>query len=89
MRQMLARLILVTALVAVGSAAAAPVDAAGAKHYANCKALNARYPHGVGLSGAVDRTSGRRVTNFTRNRLVYLANRSLDRDKDKVACEKR
>jgi hypothetical protein len=28
------------------------------------------------------------VTNFTRNRAVYLANTARDRDKDKIACEK-
>jgi Excalibur calcium-binding domain len=28
------------------------------------------------------------VTDFKRNNALYLANRSLDRDKDGVACEK-
>jgi hypothetical protein len=65
-----------------------PADAAAVTRYANCKALNAKYPHGVGLPGARDRTTGTPVTNFTRNRAVYLANTARDRDKDKIACEK-
>jgi hypothetical protein len=68
------------------------------KRYANCKALNKDYKHGVGRKGAVDKTSGKRVTNFTRNNKVYrLYSRSastggirdLDRDNDGIACEKR
>ena len=65
-----------------------PADAAAVTRYANCKALNAKYPHGVGLPGARDKTTGTPVTNFTRNRAVYLANTARDRDKDKIACEK-
>jgi len=65
-----------------------PADAAAVTRYANCKALNAKYPHGVGLPGARDKTTGTPVANFTRNRAVYLANTARDRDKDKIACEK-
>ena len=81
-------LLAVAALIVAlgGSFGAAPVGAA--TRYATCKALNARYPHGVGLPGARDRTSGAPVTTFTRNRAVYLANIGRDRDKDKIACEK-
>lgn len=60
-----------------------------AKDYANCTALNADYPHGVGRSGAVDQTSGTPVTTFTRNNALYEANAGSDRDKDGIACEKR
>ena len=83
------RLVLVAALmVALGGAlGGAPADAA--TRYPNCKALNAVYRHGVGLPGARDRTTGQPVTTFTRNRAVYLANTARDRDKDKIACEKR
>ena len=85
------KLVLAAALVAglSGAVGVAPADAVTARHYANCKALNARYPHGVGLPGARDRTSGTPVTTFTRNRAVYLANTARDRDRDKIACEKR
>jgi hypothetical protein len=59
------------------------------RKYRNCKALNRRYRHGVGRWGARDKTSGVPVTNFKRSNLLYQQNRHLDRDKDKIACEKR
>ena len=72
-------------------------DAPRAKHYKSCKALNKVYPHGVGRKGARDRSSERRVTNFTRNNKVYSYNDGkggnppreydLDRDNDGIACE--
>ncbi len=84
------RTIAAAAAAAIAAAGTAlPDTAAAAKRYANCKALNADYAHGVGRPGARDRTSGTRVTNFTRNRSVYNANRSRDRDRDGIACEKR
>lgn len=84
------RLVLVAALAITfgGALGGAPADAATARHYANCKALNAIYRHGVGLPGARDHTSGTPVTNFTRNQAVYKLNKTLDRDKDGIACEK-
>jgi excalibur calcium-binding domain-containing protein len=88
----------VTAAVTVAAVAltAAPVLQAGATRipplYRSCKALNAKYPHGVGRPNAVDKTSGERVTTFRRSTKLYnLAmsyNRGLDRDKDRIACEK-
>jgi hypothetical protein len=58
----------------------------------NCTALNKRYAHGVGKVGARDKTSGDPVRTFKRsNKLYELAmdwNKGLDRDKDKIACEK-
>jgi len=70
--------------VTFSSASAAP-----AKKFSNCAALNKAYPHGVGLPRAHDKTSGVPVTNFTRNKKVYLQNKGRDRDKDGIACEKR
>lgn len=72
--------------VSVENASAAPKP----KRYANCKALNKVYPHGVGrTAGARDKTSGKRVTNFRVSKAVYDVNTARDRDKDKIACEKR
>ena len=67
---------------------AVPADAATARHFANCTALNKVYPHGVGLKGAHDHTSGTPVTNFARKPAVYRANSGSDRDGDRIACEK-
>jgi hypothetical protein len=57
--------------------------------YRNCKALNKKYPHGVGRVGARDKTSGEPVANFKRSNRLYDLNKGLDRDKDRIACEKR
>ncbi|WP_328340196.1 excalibur calcium-binding domain-containing protein [Micromonospora sp. NBC_00421] len=67
-----------------------PAEAAATK-YKNCTALNKKYKHGVGKKGAKDKVRGstRPVTNFTVSDSVYAKNTHLDRDKDKVACEKR
>ncbi len=47
------------------------------------------YPHGVGMPGAVDSTSGTPVTTFERSAALYQANSGSDRDGDSIACEKR
>ncbi|SCF47330.1 Excalibur calcium-binding domain-containing protein [Micromonospora matsumotoense] len=67
-----------------------PAEAAATK-YKNCTALNKKYKHGVGKKGAKDKVRGstKPVTNFTVSDSVYAKNTHLDRDKDKVACEKR
>jgi hypothetical protein len=58
----------------------------------NCTAVDKHYRHGVGRNNAHDKTSGTPVTSFKRSTRIYnLAmsyNRSLDRDKDGIACEK-
>jgi Excalibur calcium-binding domain len=58
----------------------------------NCTIVNKRYPHGIGKVGARDRTSGTPpVTTFRRSNLLYRTakryNKTLDRDKDGIACE--
>jgi hypothetical protein len=61
--------------------------------YENCTALNHKYPHGLGRLNAKDKTSGVPATTFKRStRLYNLAdsyNGGLDRDNDKIACEKK
>ena len=77
-----------------------PANAAPApKSYKNCTELNKVYPHGVGKSGARDKTSGKPVTTFRVSSTVYSYNDGgakrdfreydLDRDNDGIACEKR
>lgn len=59
----------------------------------NCTRLDAKWPHGIGLRTARDRTSGTPVTTFYRNSDAYKAaeghNGTLDGDNDGIACEKR
>lgn len=70
---------------------AAPDASAAARHFANCTAMHKVYKHGVGQVHAHDHVSGKSkpVTNFTHSNALYAANKGLDRDKDKVACEAR
>jgi hypothetical protein len=56
--------------------------------YPNCAALTVDYPHGVGLPGARDHTSGTPDTRFTVNRALYDANTGRDGDGDGIACER-
>ncbi|WP_231686018.1 MULTISPECIES: excalibur calcium-binding domain-containing protein [Micrococcaceae] len=84
-------------VIVLGSTAV-PASAAAPKSYKNCTELNKVYPHGVGRSGARDKTSGKPVTTFRVNSTVYSYNDGaarhkgeydLDRDNDGIACEKR
>jgi hypothetical protein len=58
----------------------------------NCTSFNEKFPHGVGKKNAVDHTSGTPVTTFLHSNKKYAAamkkNDDLDRDGDKIACEK-
>ena len=76
-------------LVGGASGVAQAASDAGTITYKNCKALNARYPHGVGRFGARDHTSGTPVTNFRRSNRLYRQNKARDHDHDGIACEKR
>jgi Excalibur calcium-binding domain len=91
MRRALAGVISVGLVAILGAVSADTASASPKpKKYANCKALNKVYPHGVGrTAGARDKTSGQRVTNFKVSKAVYNLNTAKDRDKDKIACEKR
>lgn len=73
-------------------AVATPAEAAKPRWTKNCTELNKKYPHGVGKATAVDSTSGDPVTTFLRSNKLYRTamsyNRGLDRDGDKIVCEK-
>jgi len=75
--------------IALSVTTAMPAHAA-AKKYSSCAKLNKDFKYGVGKPGAKDKTSGKAVTNFTRNKKVYDMNKKArDRDKDGIACEVR
>jgi hypothetical protein len=73
---------------AVGTASTAQAHTTGI--HDNCTNFNNKFPHGVGRRGAVDR--GGNVTNFKRSNRIYNRaerhNGDLDRDNDRIACEK-
>ncbi|QYF91027.1 excalibur calcium-binding domain-containing protein [Arthrobacter sp. PAMC25284] len=89
---------LATAALLLTVSAVPATAAPSPKSYKNCAELNKVYPHGVGKSGARDRTSGKPVTNFKVSNTLYsyndggakrhLGERDLDRDNDGIACEK-
>jgi hypothetical protein len=82
--------LIITLAAALALALPATASSSARSLYPNCKALNARYRHGVGRVGAHDHTrSGTDpVTNFYRSNRLYRLNSGLDRDKDGIACEK-
>lgn len=73
-------------------AAAVVLPAKVVYKFKNCTALNKVYPHGVGKATARDHTSDDPVTNFKKSTALYKKiigyRKSLDRDKDGIACEK-
>lgn len=79
-----------TVLSLTGLAMAPPSVAHTTGIHDNCTNFNEKYPHGVGRRGATDK--GGDVTNFKRSNKIYrIANQhnsDLDRDNDKIACEK-
>jgi Excalibur calcium-binding domain len=90
---------LMVGLVALALVLVAPAAAHKPNHppYTNCTKFNKKYPHGVGKVGARDLAMNggvleNPVTNFRRSNKIYAAamshDKGLDRDKDKIACEK-
>ena len=85
-------LLLLVGVFAASAAAASAGQATIPAKWRNCKAVNARYPHGVGRNNAHDHTSGSvPVTNFKHSTRLYKRamhyNKGLDRDHDGIACE--
>ena len=60
---------------------------AAVKKFKNCTELNKVYPGGVAMPGAVNVGGTTKRDPFFDLKL-YKANKSSDRDKDGIACEK-
>ncbi len=84
--------------LAAAALALAPMTAAHAAMpdlYKNCTNYNKKFTHGVGTTTAKDKVAAgaRPVTTFRKNNADFQKamsfNKGLDRDKDKIACEKR
>ena len=60
---------------------------AAAKKFKNCTELNKVYPGGVAIPGAVN-AGGATKKEPKYDKALYTANKSSDRDKDGIACEK-
>ncbi|MFN2744795.1 MULTISPECIES: excalibur calcium-binding domain-containing protein [Bacillus] len=58
------------------------------KTYKNCKALNKAYKGGVARAKSVKNKGGKTKYKPYVSKALYDANKRLDRDKDKIACER-
>jgi hypothetical protein len=58
------------------------------KKFSNCAALNKVYPGGVAKSSKVKNQGGKTLHNPKVDPKIYEANKSKDRDKDGIACER-
>jgi hypothetical protein len=56
--------------------------------FANCAALNKVYPGGVAKSSKVKNQGGKTRHQPRVDQKIYEANKSKDRDKDGIACER-
>jgi hypothetical protein len=73
--------ILILALSPIQVASAAPTK------FSSCKVMNKYFPGGVTTPGAVN--GGKQITLLPfPSRSIYLQNRSLDSDRDGIACER-
>ena len=78
----------VVASICLGLVIALPTQTnAAAKKIKNCTELNKVYPGGVALPGAVN-AGGATKKEPKYDKALYTANKSSDRDKDGIACEK-
>ena len=58
------------------------------KKFSNCTELNKVYPGGVAKSKSAKNIGGKTKNKPAVNAKVYAENKSKDRDKDGIACEK-
>jgi len=86
------RLAVVVAGLALATCGLHSSGSASGGLFDNCTNFNEKFPHGVGKKNAVDHTSGTPVTTFVHSNKKFFAainkNSDLDRDNDKIACEK-
>jgi hypothetical protein len=85
MRFYRAKIILLTSFLVVGLLGTPAI--AAAKKFKNCAELNKVYPGGVALPGSVN-AGGATKKEPKYDKALYTANKSSDRDKDGIACEK-
>ena len=81
--------VILSAGLVLGFTAGMPDHAdAKAKKYKNCTALNKVYKGGVAKSKSVKNKGGKTKYKPHVSKALYTANKSKDRDKDGIACEK-
>lgn len=65
-----------------------PTTEAAAKKYKNCTELNKDYKGGVAKAKGVKNKGGKTKYTPHVSKALYEANKSKDRDKDFIACER-
>lgn len=90
MKQRLGSMIVTVGLIlcVANLAVAHEVQAKGVKVYSNCKELNKDYKGGVARSATVKNKGGKTKYKPFVSKELYDANKSRDRDKDLIACER-
>lgn len=81
--------IVLSATLALGVSAVAPSSAdAATKSFKNCTELNKSYKGGVAKDAKVKNKGGKTSYKPYVSANLYNANKSMDRDKDGIACER-
>ncbi|WNS75772.1 excalibur calcium-binding domain-containing protein [Bacillus sp. DTU_2020_1000418_1_SI_GHA_SEK_038] len=87
MKKLLSTLLACSLIFGIGTSLSTNA-ASSAKSYKNCTELNKGYKGGVAESSSAKNKGGKTKHKPHVSKEVYDANKKLDRDKDKIACEK-
>ncbi|GIP45643.1 hypothetical protein J45TS6_41020 [Paenibacillus sp. J45TS6] len=88
MRKFLKVLLVTMVFVSISFGVMGEIHAEGAKKYKNCTELNKVYKGGVAKSSSIKNKGGKTKYKPHVSASLYEANKSKDRDKDGIACEK-
>lgn len=64
-----------------------PAQAVVIEKFKNCDAVHKKYPHGIAKVGYKNKGGSVKGKPFVNNKLYAAQPKTLDRDKDGVACE--
>ncbi len=87
MKRILGAIIVIALLFSMSYGVANKVEA-GAKSYQNCTELNKDYKGGVAETASTKNKGGKTKYKPHVSKELYEANKSKDRDKDGIACER-
>lgn len=88
MKKILTYALSFTLLLAITVPVSSQTAVAAAKTYKNCTELNKDYKGGVAKSASIQNKGGKTKHKPFVSAELYEANKSKDRDKDFIACEK-
>ncbi|XKE75715.1 excalibur calcium-binding domain-containing protein [Cytobacillus firmus] len=88
MKKLLSAIITLCLLASLSFSPAASAKTAKIKTYKNCTELNKYYKGGVARTAGIKNKGGKTKYKPYVSAKLYDANKSKDRDKDKIACER-